>query len=302
MKGSEASVETAAYVATPRKAKDVVYHGKPVFESSAGEASSIAHQVRGYFEHGLVLTEEMTVIDAGAHIGLFALEILERCRGARVFCCEPIPSTAALLRLNVARFSEREQPVVLNCGLGATSSVETFFYNPMASMTSTAYPDVFDPVDVESYVSWFRSSDCPKAYLTAFPVHPKYIPRHVLRHFMVKAMKPKRLPPVRCEVRTLQEVIAAHSIQEIGLLKVDVEGAEEDVINGLSEDDWGKIQAVVVEVHDNVEGRFSRVLEKCLGHGLMHYAEVVEPEFARVNMPMKTLVAARYPLRKEQQG
>lgn len=36
----------------------------------------------------------------------------------------------------------------------------------------------------------------------------------------------------------------------IDILKVDVEGAEIDVVRGISRDDWAKVQTAVIEVHD----------------------------------------------------
>jgi hypothetical protein len=51
-------------------------------------------------------------------------------------------------------------------------------------------------------------------------------------------------------MRTLSEVIAEYGVGRIDLLKVDVEKAELDVLNGIAGEDWPKIQQVVVEVHD----------------------------------------------------
>jgi hypothetical protein len=51
-------------------------------------------------------------------------------------------------------------------------------------------------------------------------------------------------------MRTLSEVISEFGVGRIDLLKVDVEKAELDVLNGITGEDWPKIQQVVVEVHD----------------------------------------------------
>eukprot|EP00466_Bigelowiella_natans_P017524 jgi/Bigna1/136362/aug1.33_g11070 len=62
-----------------------------------------------------------------------------------------------------------------------------------------------------------------------------------------------------CPVITLSEVIRRLDLKRIDLVKIDVEGAEEDVLRSIeSKEDWGKIQAFVIETH-NVSGRIGRI-------------------------------------------
>eukprot|EP01052_Picozoa_sp_SAG31_P078273 SAG31_NODE_37760_length_301_cov_1.529703_1_plen_47_part_01 len=43
---------------------------------------------------GVRIRPGMVVIDAGANVGLFALELLERLQGdAEILCFEPVPAT-----------------------------------------------------------------------------------------------------------------------------------------------------------------------------------------------------------------
>jgi phthiocerol/phenolphthiocerol synthesis type-I polyketide synthase E len=60
------------------------------------------------------------------------------------------------------------------------------------------------------------------------------------------------------KLRSMSSLIKEHSVQKIDLLKVDVEKAEWDVLMGIDEEDWPKIQQVVVEVHD-LDGRVDAV-------------------------------------------
>ena len=48
--------------------------------------------------------------------------------------------------------------------------------------------------------------------------------------------------------------------QQIALLKVDVEGAELQVLLGIDEADWARLEQVVVEVHDR-DGKLEAVAE-----------------------------------------
>ncbi len=60
---------------------------------------------------------------------------------------------------------------------------------------------------------------------------------------------------VACTVKTLSEVIREMAEPEIGLLKIDVERAELDVLRGLADDDWPRVRQLVAEVHDETNRR-----------------------------------------------
>jgi non-ribosomal peptide synthase protein (TIGR01720 family) len=53
----------------------------------------------------------------------------------------------------------------------------------------------------------------------------------------------------RCPIRTLSSILHEESIHHVDLLKIDVEGAELEVLQGIAEDDWKKIDQIVVETH-----------------------------------------------------
>ena len=50
---------------------------------------------------------------------------------------------------------------------------------------------------------------------------------------------------VTCQLRALSEVITEEKVDRIDLLKIDVEKAEKDVLDGIHESDWPKITQVV---------------------------------------------------------
>lgn len=64
--------------------------------------------------------------------------------------------------------------------------------------------------------------------------------------------------PFECELRTASSVIRAANISFIDLLKIDVEGAELDVMQGIEKEHWRIVRQVVAEVHDH-EGRLQAV-------------------------------------------
>jgi hypothetical protein len=73
-----------------------------------------------------------------------------------------------------------------------------------------------------------------------------------------EALRRRRERTLRAEVRPLSDVIRDEGVERIDLLKIDVEGAEWEVLAGIGDEDWPKIQQLVVEVHD-ARGRVARV-------------------------------------------
>jgi hypothetical protein len=53
-----------------------------------------------------------------------------------------------------------------------------------------------------------------------------------------------------CELRTLSPFLREEQLERIDLLKIHVERAELDVVGGIEECDWPKIDQLAVEVHD----------------------------------------------------
>jgi hypothetical protein len=63
---------------------------------------------------------------------------------------------------------------------------------------------------------------------------------------------------VDCKLVPLSSIIAKEDINRIDLLKIDCEGAEWSVLNGIKEEDWPKIKSLVIEVHD-IDHRLEKV-------------------------------------------
>lgn len=49
---------------------------------------------------------------------------------------------------------------------------------------------------------------------------------------------------VTCELQTLSQVIRRQQIERIDFLKIDAEKSELDVLNGIEDADWGKVQRI----------------------------------------------------------
>lgn len=73
-------------------------------------------------------------------------------------------------------------------------------------------------------------------------------------------------------VSTLDDLLDGHAAREIHFLKVDVEGAEEEVLKGIEEWHWPVIRQAVFEVHRGTESR-DAMEARLRGHGFQTTAE-----------------------------
>ena len=71
-----------------------------------------------------------TVVDLGAHIGVFAVFAARRAPGVRVFCYEPLPESFALLERNIRLNGLRGRVTMVQAAVAATGgSVPLFFFS-----------------------------------------------------------------------------------------------------------------------------------------------------------------------------
>ncbi len=192
-----------------------------------------------YLQQGIRLQPGDCVFDVGANIGLFTLWVYERCGVARVFAFEPLPQTFAQLERNVRAYS---LPVELyQCGLGAAVGEWQFTYYPKATAMSGRYAEAGE--DERLARALLKNQD---AALNEYA-----------NELMAQRFASEQ---VRCEVTTISAVLAQHGVEQIDLLKVDVEKSELDVLAGIAAHDWPRIKQVVVEVHDK-QGRLAAIRE-----------------------------------------
>ena len=91
-----------------------------------------------------------------------------------------------------------------------------------------------------------------------------------IRRWLVKRVLTRRFRrgqrfPIR--LRRLSTVIAEQAIDRVDLLKIDVEGAEFDVLAGLSDNDWERIRQFVMEVSPANDDRVSGLINQLRHRG-----------------------------------
>jgi FkbM family methyltransferase len=212
------------------------------------ETKFLQEEVQQYFRHGIQCSEGDTIFDVGANIGLFAMYAYQRYnQNINVYSFEPIPNIFESLSLNISGL-DTEKIKIFPFGLSDTSKFADFAYHPNAPALSSTYP-----VDSQDYRAAIKNNIIEN--LEHAPLHIRrllsFLPQRLRPFFIDRDLNQIfQTETVRCQLRKLSDLIKEHNIQKINLLKIDVERSEMDVLLGIDDEDWFKIDQIVVEVHD----------------------------------------------------
>lgn len=90
----------------------------------------------------------------------------------------------------------------------------------------------------------------------------------------------------------ISTLIRTHALPRVGLLKVDVEGSEEEALQGIDEETWPLIRQVVMEVH-NVDRREERIDAVLRSRGFTKVVWETPPWAEDVGMDNRMVFACR---------
>ncbi len=205
--------------------------------------NSLLDEEKNWQEYGITLKDGDCVFDVGANIGLFSLFVNRRYADLHLFAFEPIPAVFDVLRFNMELYAVPVQ--LFNCGLSNQAANQALTYYPRLSLLSGKFANIHNERET----------------LKSFLAQQNAAQDAVLDNDIFAAMLEERLvnEQVTCQMRTLSQVIEEHNIEQIDLLKIDVEKSERDVLQGIAEKDWPKIKQIVVEVYD-VDGRLEEIV------------------------------------------
>ncbi|HJX28739.1 MAG TPA: FkbM family methyltransferase [Thermoanaerobaculia bacterium] len=227
---------------------EVAYQGKAELEQIYDDI----FEKRVYTQNGITLRDGDCVLDVGGNIGLFTLFVATGWPGARIWTFEPAPPLFAILSANTAPYRDRIH--LFNCGLSSRPGEAELTFYPHTSGMSSFYPD--ERAEREALRTLLHNERA----------RGKEGVEDLLQYEEELLAERFRHETWTCPLRTLSEVIHEEGITRIDLLKVDVEKAEMDVLAGLHEEDWGKVQQAVVEVHD-LGDRLREVSDLFRSHG-----------------------------------
>jgi hypothetical protein len=193
------------------------------------------------------------IIDVGANIGLFTMFALGEWDAPRVVAAEPAPVPFAALRHNVGAAPE----VWLHrAALGREPGAGTLRYYPGNTMMSGTCVD--PAADRELVRAYLRHQAAElEGGLSGGPSGgadgaggANGADETAEALLLLEDLLPGRLrvEDVPCAVTTLSAMVEQHGIDRIDLLKVDVEGAELEVLAGLRPDHREMVQHAAVEV------------------------------------------------------
>jgi FkbM family methyltransferase len=201
-----------------------------------------------YSNFGITVPNDACIFDVGANIGLFSLFASRLAQQASIYSFEPIPPVFEILRLNTEIHGLKAK--LFEFGLSNVSEASSFTYYPNVSLMSGRFADVITDTEV----------------VKSFVMHQQQgseLPSAQLDELIAERLMSER---ITCQLKTLSEVIRDEGVTKIDLLKIDVEKGELEVLNGIDDLDWPKIDQIVMEVHD-LDGRVKRVTELLSRHG-----------------------------------
>ncbi len=227
---------------------EIAYQGKAEMEQMYDDI----FEKRVYARQGITLRDGDTVFDVGGNIGLFTLFVALHHPGVRVYTFEPAPPLFEILTANAAPYGERIHR--FNCGLSSQAGEAELTFYPHTSGMSSFYPDETE------------EREALRTLLHNEMARGKEGVEDLLQYEEELLAVRFHRETLTCRLRTLSEVIREERVERIDLLKVDVEKSELDVLAGLDEADWPKLQQAVLEVHD-LGDRLERVTDLFRTHG-----------------------------------
>jgi len=190
-----------------------------------------------------------TYVDVGANIGLFCIRLRDLCPEARIIAYEPMPAAFAALERNAADLDGDIR--VMQVALGAEPGSVTFEQYPALTCLSTANHAVGERLadGIRSLLSQKGSSADIRAILDRTGAYDRMGDDGFLDHLL-------KSETISATVDTLARQAEALGIDRIELLKIDTEGNERAVLDGVGPL-WPHIRQLIVEVHGGPDERDS---------------------------------------------
>jgi FkbH-like protein/FkbM family methyltransferase len=199
-----------------------------------------------YLKHGIHLQDNDIIVDIGANIGLFSLFVLSHCANPQIYAFEPAPAVYELLKANCNAYGASVQ--ALNLGVSDRSSTAAFtFYEKSSVFSSFRADDAEDRAAIQTVVRNTLNSD-------------PSIDKESLDAYVAELTADRlRRTTHECRVTSVSEIIRENQLARINLLKIDAEKSELDIVRGIEDDDWPKIDQIVVEIHDRTREAVQRI-------------------------------------------
>lgn len=186
-----------------------------------------------YFQEGVSLEEGAVVIDVGANIGMLSIHVANTVPSAKVYAYEPAPKTFKCLELNAEVYSSDN--IIPHCvGLSSEIGHQEFEYYPNATVFSGEKNSEINNVDK----------------MTRLLKEDESLAETDLQEMLKDRLKAEM---ITVKLSTLSTQIDTYGLTHIDLLKIDVEGSELRVLQGLRNEHWPLVKQVVIESSNSPE-------------------------------------------------
>jgi FkbH-like protein/FkbM family methyltransferase len=216
-----------------------------------------------YLRHGIRLEDGDTVVDIGANIGLFSLFVLSRCRSPAIYAYEPSPAVFEKLQAN-CQVHGHDRIEAYNLGVADRKKTAEFTFYENSSVFSGFFAD--DDVDKQAMQAVVRNVlhqelDANKESLEGYIA--ELTTAKLKRHTCLSSLV------------SVSDIIQAHALKRIHLLKIDAEKSELEILKGIQEEHWPLIDQIVIEIHDPTGQTVRQIRQDLEAHG---YRCAVEEE------------------------
>ncbi len=222
-------------------------------------------EVGAYLKHGITIKDGDCIFDVGTNIGLFSLFAHISGKNVKIYGFEPNPFVFDLLKLNTTLYQVDAK--LFNCGLSSDTTTANFTFYPKFSFLSGLYADTADEKEiVKSFL--LNQQQQGEVEVASLTQNDELLEELLADKFNSETFE--------VPLKTLSALIKENQIENIDLLKINVEKSEWDVLAGIDEADWPKIHQIALEVHD-IDGRLDKVLALFEKQG---YQTVVEQDWS----------------------
>ena len=228
------------------------------------EAQMLESHIDGYLNNIVNINNGDTIIDIGANIGVFGLILSKMFNGLSIYSFEPIIDTYKVLKAN-AELSKNNRFKAIHSGVSNIDENIDITYYPNSPAMSTSNPEMWDNNDDLTVALEGSLKNSPDSWWWA-----SYVPK-ILYPYLLKIIRNKS-KVINCQLRPLSYFIDKYNLDKIDLLKIDCEGNELKVLEGITEDNWKIINQIIVEVHD-VDDRLDYVKSMLKDRGFIYKIE-----------------------------
>ena len=199
-----------------------------------------------YLQHNIQVKDNDIIFDVGANIGLFSRHIATKAKNLQIYTFEPVPIIFKALEENLRHLPAEVKNY--NIGLAEKEDITEIHYYPKVSADSAIIEFDWD-LKVEQYFQNYNET-----VVKWIPIS-KIVPKFMRKSVIMKGLKNLyKSELVSCKLRTISDIIQENDIKTINLMKIDAENYEFQVLAGINQSDWDKIQQFSMEVHEHIEG------------------------------------------------